>query len=220
MKLYVKLLSDTVFGRGDGVAGLVDQEIVYDEKTGLPYIHGRTLKGLLVESCADILFALEQSQSSHSKTWQDLAARVFGKAGSTIDSAGALHVGTAHLKQDLRDKLIAAVKQGLPPQQVFEALTNIRRQTSIDEDTGTAAKGSLRSSRVLIRGLVFEADLTLNLSDEELDNALALLSACASVTQRGGSHRNRGLGYLKVYLADKQEHYLNHFKKLTWEGLS
>lgn len=32
LTLHLKLLSDTTFGRGDGVSGLVDQEIEHDTK--------------------------------------------------------------------------------------------------------------------------------------------------------------------------------------------
>ena len=43
--LKMLLLSDTTFGRGDGVAGLIDQEVEHDPN-GFPYLRGRTLKGL------------------------------------------------------------------------------------------------------------------------------------------------------------------------------
>jgi len=36
----------------------VDEEIEHDTFTGLPYLRGRTLKGLLVEECANILYVL------------------------------------------------------------------------------------------------------------------------------------------------------------------
>jgi CRISPR/Cas system CMR subunit Cmr4 (Cas7 group RAMP superfamily) len=51
--LKIKLLSDTTFGRGDGVAGLIDQEVEHDAN-GFPYLRGRTLKGLLSEECDNI----------------------------------------------------------------------------------------------------------------------------------------------------------------------
>ena len=58
LALTIELLTDTTFGRGDGVAGLVDEEVEHDSQTGLPIIRGRTLKGLLVEECANLLYAL------------------------------------------------------------------------------------------------------------------------------------------------------------------
>jgi CRISPR/Cas system CMR subunit Cmr4 (Cas7 group RAMP superfamily) len=55
--LKIKLLSDTTFGRGDGVAGLVDQEVEHD-RYGFPYLRGRTLKGLLSEECDNLIAVL------------------------------------------------------------------------------------------------------------------------------------------------------------------
>ena len=58
--LRLTLDSDATFGRGDGLAGVVDAEVQHDDN-GLPYLGGRALKGLLAEECANILFALENS---------------------------------------------------------------------------------------------------------------------------------------------------------------
>ncbi len=52
--LTLTLKSDTAFGRGDGVAGLINAEVQHDE-SGLPYLGGKTLKGLLGATCSDIL---------------------------------------------------------------------------------------------------------------------------------------------------------------------
>ncbi|PVE30161.1 hypothetical protein DC030_15410, partial [Enterococcus faecalis] len=61
IEIRLKLLSDATFGRGDGVSGLVDEEVEHDARTGLPLVRGRTLKGLLVEGCADIFYALGET---------------------------------------------------------------------------------------------------------------------------------------------------------------
>ena len=41
-----------------GVAGLIDREVEHD-RYGLPYLHGRTLKGLLGEEADNLLYALD-----------------------------------------------------------------------------------------------------------------------------------------------------------------
>ncbi|MBK8024610.1 MAG: hypothetical protein IPK19_25090 [Chloroflexi bacterium] len=38
LSLEVRLISDTTFGRGDGIAGVVDQEVEHDASTGLPIV--------------------------------------------------------------------------------------------------------------------------------------------------------------------------------------
>jgi len=62
--------SDATFGRGDGLASLVDAEVQHD-RCGLPFLGGRSLKGLLEEECANILFALKQ-QFKYSFCWNDV----------------------------------------------------------------------------------------------------------------------------------------------------
>ena len=52
--LKLTLLSDGTFASGDGVSGLVDREIEHDA-FGLPFLRGRTLKGLLSEEADNLL---------------------------------------------------------------------------------------------------------------------------------------------------------------------
>src|SRR5690349_10479575 len=97
--LKIKLLSDTTFGRGDGVAGLVDQEVEHD-RYGFPYLRGRTLKGLLSEECDNLVAVIpDESQRGH---WQKVADKLFGKPGSTLDTQAIMYVGDACLPSDLR----------------------------------------------------------------------------------------------------------------------
>src|SRR5215813_4972072 len=93
--IHLHLISDTTFGRGDGVAGLVDEEVEHDAATGLPFVRGRTLKGLLVEECANILFALHTQDSSLCAQFEAPAQFLFGQAGSTRADEAMMHVGAA-----------------------------------------------------------------------------------------------------------------------------
>jgi len=199
LQLRFTLLSDATFGRGDGVAGLVDEEIEHDTLTGLPYLRGRTLKGLLVEECANILYAL-QGNPAYDALCQ--AARdLFGNPGSTLDDDGLLHIGHAQLPQTLRDAIATDVEAGrLSANDILESLTAIRRQTAID-DSGAPERESLRAMRVLLRDLPLQADLT---SEAPIsDHHRALLVACALGLRRAGIGRNRGRGRLgKMQLHD------------------
>ncbi len=96
--LKIKLLSDTTFGRGDGVAGLLDQEVEYDPN-GFPYLRGRTLKGLLSEECDNLVAVLPQRTREH---WQQIAADLFGSPGSTLETVGKIHLGDACLPAETR----------------------------------------------------------------------------------------------------------------------
>jgi hypothetical protein len=206
MKLYIRLQlkSDATFGRGDGIAGLVDEEVEHDARTGLPFLRGRTLKGLLAEECANILFALSKQNASAYTQFEQAAKFLFGKPGSTLEDDAMMHVGAAMLPKKLRDAVEADVERGkLKPADVLESLTAIRRQTAVDEKTGAPEEGSLRSMRVVLRETPFTAELSF---DEDPDDvAKALLAACVLSFRRAGTGRNRGRGRLTARLFDEQD---------------
>ena len=202
MTLRMQLLSDGAFGRGNGIAGLVDSEVEHDPQTGTPLIKGRTIKGLLVESCADILYALEIGRNPAFADYKEAAQKLFGAPGSTIKATGCLHIGPAMLPGDLRRYLIAEQKK-YGAEQVLQALTTVRHQTAVDAADGKPKDGSLRATRVVLRETIFYAhiDATQTLRDGDLQ----LIAACAAGIKRGGQSRTRGLGQLQVTLVDYDE---------------
>lgn len=207
LTLEFTLQSETAFGRGDGVAGAVDAEVQYDS-FGFPYLHGRTLKGMLAEECANFLYTLRQAETP--TNWKTVAAQLFGKEGSTPDDAGALSVGNAELPAALRSAVAAATNAKAPTltaDQVLQSLTTVRWRTAIDAEKGSPLKETLRSERVILRGLTFSSPITLDYptvesepTHQERDNALALLAACVAAFRRAGRGRNRGQGALRARL--------------------
>lgn len=214
-QLKIKLISDTTFGRGDGVAGLIDQEVEHDS-CGFPYLRGRTLKGLLSEEC-DNLIAVLQNDSSRAY-WENLACTLFGTPGSILGTTAAMHVGDACLPDDLREAVAWQIQdKTLTKEEVLESLTTIRRQTAIDSQTGTADKGSLRSFRVIIRQLEFKADLLFE--TQPSDEMLSILAVGILALRRVGSGRNRGRGHVQCTLHNNVEEeitqqYVNLFGKI------
>lgn len=211
-QLHIKLLSDATFGRGDGVAGLVDQEVEYDTATGLPFLRGRTLRGLLVEECANIVSALPDNLRER---FDKAGEYLFGSPGSGPGTEGHLIVGAAQLPEPVQDAVANAVdaKQILP-MAVLDSLTDIRRQTAVDEATGAPDEGSLRSMRVILRQTLFTAELQLisQEGDAEQDDALALLAATTLALRRAGTGRNRGRGRLRACLVD-ENYTADHFER-------
>lgn len=212
--LKFTLKSDATFGRGDGVAGLVDSEVQHDSY-GLPYLGGRSLKGLLGEACADIIFALEcQGRATR---WKQAAQRLFGRPGSQDQDQSILHVGDARLPEELRQAVKRGIERGeLTSKEVLGSLTAIRRQTAIDVRTGAPMKETLRSIRVILRETPFESTFTFVI--EPKPDELALLAACTKALRRAGTSRNRGRGELKARLYDGQSQdvtdtYFDHFRK-------
>lgn len=201
--LTVQLLSDATFGRGEGLAGLLNTEIEYDEY-GCPLIGARSLKGLLVEEWANLRFALGDAGVS----WDAAAALLFGASGAnagaspTGQGSARVHVGPATLPPDLRTALRA--DSAMTPERVLAGLTSIRRQTSIEATTGAPEQASLRAMRVLLRGTQLIARLDLD-GDTSLPNdALGLLAACALGVRRGGTARNRGRGRIALLLHEHE----------------
>ncbi len=207
--LEIKLLSDATFGRGDGVAGLIDAEVEHDE-CGLPYLRGRTIKGLLVEECANLLYALGTHPALG--RLEKTAEQMFGSPGSAAAEMGMLKVGAGTLPENFREAVADAVKSGkLTEEEILTAMTAIRRQTAVSAKTGAPLKNSLRSMRVVLRETVFTAPLTLEDGVEfDAEIGCALLAACVAGLRRGGTGRNRGRGRFACRLLDSQGNELRN----------
>lgn len=213
------LKSDTTFGRGDGVAGLVDLEVEHDSG-GFPYLRGRTLKGLLSEECDNLIALLDDSAR-----WIEAAEHLFGIPGSTIGTVSKMHVGDACLPDDLRYQVGLQIESGkrlnirdrLTESDILNSLTTIRRQTAISSD-GVAIEKSLRTSRVIIRDLCFTAKLLFD--EKPTADMLAILAVGTLALRRVGSGRNRGRGYVFCTLHDSnyqditKEHF-SYFERET-----
>lgn len=218
-ELQVTIKRDTIFGRGDGVAGFVDAEVEHDEY-GLPYLRGRALKGMLVYECADILFALRQSQTINMVDWQEAARFLFGESGGLLEQEAQMEVGNACLPDELRAALADAVNTdaataGQLRHDVLNGLTTIRRQTAVGDD-GVAQDKSLRTLRLIQRETTFTAPLRF--ATPPGSKAMGLLAACVKGFRRGGSGRNRGAGLLEATLL-KDEQVVDWFKTFKMEVL-
>lgn len=195
-QVQIRLLSDTTFGRGDGVAGIIDREVEQDAD-GMPYLRGRTLKGLLCEE-ADNMIATISDRSVRGQ-WLAVADYLFGQPGSTLNTQSLMHVGDACLPETFKQAVSAAVKsQQITQTEVLNSLTTVRRQTAIDESSGIAAEGSLRSFRVILRKQKFLANLLFH--QEPTLEMLTLLRVSTLALRRTGSNRNRGLGHVQCQL--------------------
>lgn len=214
--IKIKLLSDTTFGRGDGVAGLIDSEVEHD-RYGFPYLRGRTLKGLLSEECDNFVLLLPETQRQE---WLKIRNTLFGEPGSTDETMAKMHVGDACLPQDLRDAVAYQQQEdGFPTREdVLASLTTIRKQTAIDPQDGAPTEHSLRAARVIVRDHLnsqpsFEAPLFFDL--DPCEKMLALLGVGVLALRRIGSGRNRGRGHVECTLNYRDENitkkYIEHF---------
>jgi len=195
--LHIELLSDTTFGRGEGTAGIVDTEVEHDEY-GIPFVGGKTVRGLLRDSWL--------SMRSHFPQLEKAGDRIFGPTRRFLDDdVCILRVGDAQLESVARNWLLAAATRSgaidpLPADHILAACTDVRNQTSEDRSTGAPARETLRSTRVVLRGICFESPLTWSPDDPATQQDLQALAMAALATRHGGLVRNRGRGHLRITL--------------------
>jgi hypothetical protein len=230
LKLKIEITSPACPGSGNGVAGLVDTEIEYEVETGLPIIKARTIKGLLAEECANILYCLTRSNNTSLQRLEPAANFIFGSTGSFVENESRVLIGTARLHEDMRTAVKKAIRDDaesnnqnefkITPTSILDSLTTIRRQTSIDYETGVAETGSLRSIRTLLPGLTFYTQIQF--LKPPVEEVYALLAASALGLKNLGLSRNRGVGSCKCGIIDSADrdqthNYLEQFKKLLTE---
>jgi hypothetical protein len=191
--LHIELLSDTTFSRGEGTAGVVDAEVEHDE-FGIPYIGGKSIRGLLRDGWL--------SMQVHFPELHHAAGRVLGH-GQALDDTCRMRISDAVLPSTIRDVARNAVERRehtIAPSTMLEAFTAVRYQTAENRATGAPEETTLRSSRVVLHGFVFESRLTwLNRYEPDADD-LRVLALCALAVRNGGLLRNRGRGFLQMTL--------------------
>ena len=191
--LKIELLSDTTFGRGEGKPGAVDAEVEHDE-FGMPFIGGKTVRGLLRDSwlsmCPHFPSSLHQA-----------AERVLGRSTALEDSC-RLRIGDAVLPETIRLAVRAAERRDshrLSREAVLNGFSAVRYQTA-ETRAGVPENNTFRASRVVLRGYHFESELFWLEEYEPSADDLRVLAMCALATRHGGLLRNRGRGHLTLTL--------------------
>lgn len=213
--LEIELLSAASPGSGEGWAGLIDSDIVFDE-FGLPYIPARRIKGIVREMADDVVAAFQRCLLGPSPFDSEAVSKLFGEQGQCTAAAigfnNAYPEGYDELKvwmqwaRELAPYLAA-------PENVVAIFTQVRAQTEINEEKGIAKDHSLRLTRVIAKGHKFIATVEFGHADEGLKNLLAL---AVGVTRSLGGKRNRGLGKIKCKLKDENGNpigVLNDYRK-------
>lgn len=220
-KFNLELLSDTLIGSGEGWGATIDTDIVFDD-FGLPYIPARRVKGCLRESALEVMEMFEQSGI-------DFASKgdidtLFGKPGQS--ESGSLSFSDCYLDNYSLDKqwiewLIAEYPDIFSKDAILDTFTSIRQQTAINKNEdpslsakkGVAEKASLRTSRVLDKGIKFSGTIE---SSFDLENRLFdFLVFAARNLRYMGTNRNRGLGSVLCSLTDESRYpYAESLKNL------
>lgn len=206
----IELLSDALIGSGEGWGATIDTDVVFDD-IGLPYVPAKRMKGCLRESAVEVAEMFECSKLDYA-TIKDIDV-LFGKTGQSRPSS--LSFSNCNISDYNSNKQwlewISTNNTGfLSKELVLSTFTSLRQQTTIDQN-GIAKDGSLRTSRVLKRGLTFFGNIE---SHDEIDDRLLSFLVLAAINLRYiGTSRNRGFGLIRCTFYDGaeplNEKYLN-----------
>lgn len=182
--LRIELITDAIPGSGEGLAGVIDTDISYDE-FGLPFIPAKRIKGILRESSRDLEDAGALSQ-------QGLTQKIFGEKGKRVGTDFKISDGRLDNYTEIRKFLQYAssnkkVSHIFNREAVLGFYTYTRSQTTIDKD-GVAKEDTLRTFRILRKGLTFKFDIEYPLEYE------ADITKICKVSRRFGISRTRGTG--------------------------
>ena len=191
--LQIELKSDLCAGSGESLGSLIDTDICYD-RYGFPYIPSKRLKGLIRESF------IEYMDWSNNEKLKTIKQELFGVENSR--NSGNLKVDNAYFEnidkiEDDIENIDKKYKKYLTKQRIVELNTDIRYQTAVDDATGVAKENSLRSTRTLEKGNIFNSIIECD-NQEEIE----ILERCVKLITHIGNNRTRGLGEVKCYIID------------------
>ena len=190
MKIRIELLSDLCTYSGETYNSLVDMDVIYDEY-GIPYIPAKRIKGCIREAALEMQeLGVISAEEYH---------RLFGREGNQKSTFWLSNAYIKDYKQILSDLQNFQVKEIVTPQNVLEQYTSMRTQTAVNFESGVADKTSLRTMRVVNKGLVFDAECAVQEEDKKnFRNAVSLV-------KHMGVSRTRGLGLISMALDEKDE---------------
>ncbi len=171
-------------GSGLSAGADVDNLVVKDKK-GMPFIPGRTIKGLVREAAENYIKICNDTDHA------EMLAKAFGTEASSSENGttGCMHFGNAALDEKEYNAIVANNAQ--------EYLYDKWTTTAIDAD-GTAKEFSLRSMETTVPCTLYGqiSDVPQELA-EIIANSFGLI-------KRIGQKRNRGLGRCDVKKGGKQ----------------
>lgn len=204
-RIEITLLSDLCCYSGEAYNSTVDIDCVYD-KYGIPYIPAKRIKGCIREAALELKEIGNLNEEEYNA--------MFGKEGN---SPSIFTISNARIKDydEIVEDIKSFNKNGLCEQQkVLNLYTYTRTQTKINESSGSAEDNSLRTMRVVKKGLVFYADLEFN--DKE-DKYFIKFEQAVKMVKHMGLSRTRGLGLVDLKVDDTNVVNIKYQEELKGE---
>lgn len=209
IKVQIRLLSPTLLSNGEP-EGLFDDSYIQD-KYKLPVFPAKRFKGLLRESCLELL------EWAGAKKKSDIINHIFGKQGESNETTSSkIQVFNGEIIN--RTEWVDIIEKSNWDPDILNAVDSFfslrMAQTQIEEN-GIAKEGSLRQFKLLAPKE--EASFTFSLiKGDGLNQELIDLIKLALINiRRVGTGRNRGWGKVEVKLLDSDLP-----KKIDWDKLS
>lgn len=221
-ELQITLKSPALIGSGEGSGSLIDSDIVFDD-IGIPYIPSKRIKGCLRDSAIEICEMFKRANLPYIDLGPDdtengfrLVSGVFGKPGQEKPASvffSNLTIEDYEANRDWFIYLINEYKGVVSRESLIDTFTELRQQTAIDEESGTAEEHSLRTIRVAKEGIVFTGAIDV---ESDNDDAIKLLSFACKNLRRFGTKRNRGFGEIecKLFENSKEINFINELEVL------
>ncbi len=179
----IELCSDLCVSNGESYGSVIDTDIAYDH-LGFPVIRGKILKGCLRETAEELL--------DMGMIKEEMLNTLFGEKGNA--SSGILTIQDAH-PANYPKLLSDARKFKISREKLLGCYSYTRGQTRINEN-GTAEKDTLRTTRVLHRGLTFLCEYTISVG-ENTEEYKDVFENCLKLLRHIGMNRTRGLGEIR-----------------------
>lgn len=192
--LKIEALSPLHLGMGKADV-IIDAEVAHDE-FGMPYFPAKRLKGMLYESALEMAEISAEQWFTEAEIKQLFGQSEDGEAGFKIDN---LYLPEYKEKRVGWEYLFEKYNGLFNKNYVLKNHTEIRYQTKIEEETGTAADGSLHNMRLVDAGTVFVGNLVM--SDDNEVNRKILEYACKNL-RFVGAKRNRGCGHVRCEILE------------------
>ncbi|MCD9527520.1 RAMP superfamily CRISPR-associated protein [Photobacterium carnosum] len=198
LMIGLDLRSDWHIGSGEEGGAYADALMLKD-RLGLPYMPGKSLKGLFRE-------AFEQAHANGWFSGSDVLGTeiinvLFGQQGETLTTQGILHFSSAVLSPTEQDFF----RFNSDPA-VTKHLYRVLQSTAINAQTGVAKNASLRSIEVAVPMiLTAQVSMSLHLTDNIQVKDWPIvqwLTQCSHLILTLGAKRHRGLGQVMVTVTE------------------
>jgi len=181
--LTISFDSDWHIGSGAGIPGSVDRQVLRDQD-GLPYIPAKTLTGMLRDA-AEWLVENGGYDKTALKALLGHQPKSHGGQESEVAQEARLWVRPARIPESLRSKLEK-------DPELRDALFLIQPHVRISRETGRAKDDHLFSVELVRAEIPLEADVFLNVLDDDKEESL--LEGAVKAVRRMGGKRRRGGG--------------------------